>query len=192
MDPVERLDRIEQLKAEADEGRERIAEREAARERDPIAYDNFLRSQRVEREAGDLSLVFKTREDALAPVPAPDTDAANAEGWDRWLRGHLSIERAVVLDQVARTVAEFASQYVYEKLQPLRRELADVKAENVEVKRMLGEAMRRCAKVEEEAKGFAAMLDLECKSHDAAVHKFELQVAEMRGRLSAVLRDYAT
>ena len=134
-------------------------------------------------------LVFKTREDALAPVGA-DADATNAEGWDRWVKAHLANERAETVAILTKVIGEFASEYVHEKLQPLRRELADVKAENAEVKRMLGEALTRCAKVEEEAKGFATMLDLECKNHDATVHKFELQVAEMRGRLSGVLRDY--
>jgi hypothetical protein len=195
MDPIERLERIAQLKAEAEEGRERIRQRQEERERDPIAYDNFLRaecSSYVAREAMPGELVYKDRYDALVPVRTDDTDAVNAAGWDRWVKAHLAIERAEVLDQVARTVAEFASIYVHEKLQPLRRELADVKAENVEVKRMLGEAVSRFAKLEDDGKALAALLDSECKQHDAARHAFELQVAEMRGRLSAFMRDYTT
>jgi hypothetical protein len=195
MDPLERLERINQLRVEADEGRARIAEREAERERDPIAYDDFLRAEHdsyVARESLPGELIYKDRRDALVTAGTGDTDAVNAEGWDRWLRGHLNIERAAVLDQVARTVAEFASGYVHEKLQPLTRELADVKAENVEVKRMLGEAVSRFVKLEDESKALAALLNSECKQHDAARHAFELQVAELKGRLSGVLRDYTT
>jgi hypothetical protein len=60
---------IDRLKAEADEGRERIAERQAARERDPIAYDNFLRSEQyIARESLPGELVYKDRQDALVPV----------------------------------------------------------------------------------------------------------------------------
>ena len=48
MDRNERLDRIDELRRQADEGRARIAEREAERERDPIAMDIY---QTVEHNA---------------------------------------------------------------------------------------------------------------------------------------------
>jgi hypothetical protein len=100
-------------------------------------------------------LVFKTREDALAPI-GPDPDATNAEAWERWLRGHLNIERAEIFNTVAEQMAEFASEYVGEKLQPLRSEIADLRrtlAERDERTKALGELRHELAgeRVEREA-----------------------------------------
>jgi hypothetical protein len=191
MDSIERMERIDQLKTEVEEHKASIADRQASRER----------GEYVEREARDAGLRFRTQENT-APVlyhNATDIDAQNAErekDWDRWVRAHiensLANERTEVLDQVARTVAEFTSQYVFQKLQPLTRELGVLRNENAEIKRTLGDVVNRFAKLEDDARALAHQLDSESKQHDAIVHKFEVSVAELRGRLSAFLKDYVT
>jgi hypothetical protein len=203
MDRIERLEMIERLKAEADEGRQRIAEREQARESDVLAFDDWVRSEPqasppVQKSDGAPDLLYRTNENALVTAghnggtPFTATGDEDWSGWENWLQTRMVAERREVLNQVAKIVGEFASEYVHGKLVPLKREIADLRTENAEVKRMLGEALTQFPKVEAEAKSFAEMLDLECKNHDHTVHKFELALAEMRGRMSAILRDYVT
>jgi hypothetical protein len=52
MDRTERLERIKELKEEADAGRQRIAERQAARESDP--FSEQVADARFTRDGGDL------------------------------------------------------------------------------------------------------------------------------------------
>jgi hypothetical protein len=92
--------------------------------------------------------MFRMQENALAPARTGDTaasvmDAASSEQWNSWWDGRAAIERKQVLEIVAATVGEFASGYIHEKLTPIRRELDTLQAENVELKRMLTEALQR-------------------------------------------------
>jgi hypothetical protein len=86
--------------------------------------------------------------DAPAGVAAP----ANAEGaydwsgWEKWLAGHLAIHQR----EMGEGVAWFVSNYLREKLTPLRQELAALHAENVEVKGLLTETLRKYDEVTKE------------------------------------------
>ena len=151
----------------------------------------------MQKDASPGTLMYRTQENALAPVRTADAaasvmDAETSKAWNSWIDGRLATERAEVIDQITRLVGEFASGYVHEKLQPLRRELAEVRAENLEVKRALGETLSRFAAVEAEAKALVRQIDAEGRQHDAERHAFELQVAELKGRMSGILRDYTT
>jgi hypothetical protein len=103
------------------------------------------------RKEGPAGLLYREHENN-APAPAPTTDSApftavadesarNAAAWDAWVRGHIAAERAEVFDQMGKVVAEFTSGYVFERLQPLTREIASLKGENAELRGMLGSAL---------------------------------------------------
>jgi hypothetical protein len=109
-----------------------------------------IESPPMRRDARDAGLLFRITEDALVPVAAAvavpstaadDENAKNAADWDRWVKAYLAIERTEVLDQVARIVGQFASEYVFEKLQPLTRELGVLRNENTELRGLLASAL---------------------------------------------------
>jgi len=93
MDATDRQLMIERLQREADEGRERIAERIARRERNPHAVQEMLLADaRITKDEGDLhfsdpigeplvqrndaarGLVYKRHENPLPPAPAPEPE----------------------------------------------------------------------------------------------------------------------
>src|SRR5262249_58723839 len=74
----ERLELIDELRAKADAHRAEIARREAEREEDPFAMQDYLmaeaeggRASLIHKSGDDAVLVFKTVEDATVPEPAP-------------------------------------------------------------------------------------------------------------------------
>jgi hypothetical protein len=84
---MDRLERIAQLKQEADDGRAELARRAAEREADPVLQQQWLMASEPIRRApmrendDGLALVYRTQDDATSPVPEPepvpsDTDAA--------------------------------------------------------------------------------------------------------------------
>jgi hypothetical protein len=99
MTSEERLELIDRLKREADEGRERIAALAAAREADPFRHEEPA-DQRITKDANDLlytdahepvgsphmranvdarGLVYKTMETPLPAVPEPVLDISDGE-----------------------------------------------------------------------------------------------------------------
>ena len=79
------------------------------------------------------------------------------------------------------------------------RKLAELRAENIEVKGMLRDALAKVGKLEgrlDEAdtklRNMAADVDAERKDHLARMTAFKVEVAELRGKVSAVLRDWTT
>jgi hypothetical protein len=112
MDPIERLQRIAELRAQADAGRERIRQREEAREADPIKMHEHLMGQAHEAQRSPLAretelpdIVYREFAPS-ASASAPATAPADFSGWEAWLAGHLEIERREMLDIVARGMAE--------------------------------------------------------------------------------------
>ena len=94
----------------------------------------------VRREAPTGVLVYKERAVAV-PSEVNDENQRNAADWDRWLRGHLDLERAEVLDTVTRALGEFGVTFADEGLTPLTRRIASLEAENGELKSLLGSAL---------------------------------------------------
>jgi hypothetical protein len=154
---MDRLERIAQLKAEAKEHRANIAEREAARERDPVAMHDYLL---VQRDAGRAELLYRVTE--TAPTSSPDvdydaanTDAENQKGWDLWIRRHLDIERRGLLDALERDMAEILA-----KLHAQREAgEAALRREITELRRELQHAEDRRVAVAEVRRQFAGELD---------------------------------
>jgi hypothetical protein len=191
MDRNERLDRIDELRRQADEGRARIAEREAERERDPIAMDNYLRGEReaaaaaeqgtlVQRRA-DEGLIHRTVDNALVTVPegaVPSDD----DDWNRWFSqgfaNHFEPERIALLDRVAEGMAEFVSGYLREEMQPLKTEIA-------ELKRALMEREERATAIAEVRKQYVG---LERQRQEAELAARDTRIAALEQRVEMLLK----
>jgi hypothetical protein len=97
----------------------------------------------MQRNGDGGALVRKTIEDA---TPAPAEPEYDWSGWERWMSGHLDNFR----DELFDAIAEFAvrmfdrERVAFErKLAELERKLAELKAENIEVKGLLADALKR-------------------------------------------------
>jgi hypothetical protein len=206
MDPVERLATIQELQEQIDAGRERIEERRRQREEDPIAFDDCLRAERqaeaervayVQRKVDAEGLLYRTTWNEPAPAAradagpldadgaALDENARNQKGWDDWIAAHLRNERGELLDMITEAVAEFTSEYVSKKLQPLRTEIADLKralAEREERAAAISEVKKQYAgeRVEREALQLSSALGV----RDARIERLEMQVKMLCGFLS--------
>jgi hypothetical protein len=101
------------------------------------------------------------------------------------VKGHLAIERAEVLEIVTEAVGEFAFEYMHEKLQPLTHELANLKAENVELRGMLGSALSAIDAVRATAE--ALQQERQIEKRDLAVRN--QVIAERGARIAELQRD---
>jgi hypothetical protein len=186
----ERLDRIDELKASNDKLRAEREERERARELDPFAYDDHLRAERSaepERDAcvqqNDAAGILYREFDgnALYDAPQPDWSA-----WESWMKGHLANERAEVLELLTEGMAEFVTKYVGGKLVERDREIGVLRNENVEIRALLGSVLSKVEANNEKMKNLIADLEGERRER----HELELKLADLRGRMGALLRDY--
>jgi len=116
---TERL--IDRVRREADEGRERIAERQRQRqdleERAShgdldavIAYDDILRAERaeplgaayVQRRVDAGGLLRRTMENAMVGPAQPEPTDWSA--WEAWMKAHLDNARAELHEEVAQAI----------------------------------------------------------------------------------------
>jgi hypothetical protein len=179
MDPFEKLDRIAQLKTETDEHRANIAERQAAREANPLAYDDYLR----QREAPARDLVFKKRDDALAPVAADNADdAENQKGWDLWIRRHLDIERKGLIAAIEQDVGDVAARLRAE----FKGEIA--KLEEARVTREQAQAEKTAALVEVRKELVLERNARERTQLEAALAQRDARIGALEERLSMLAR----
>ena len=192
MDAHERAARIQELRESNDQLRAEREERERARESDCFAMDDHLRAERsaeperdayVQRNDAAAGLVYKRMDDALQRASEPDWSA-----WEAWMKGHLDNLREEMIDAVAEAVMTL----IHRERDAFDRELAVLKAENREVKAMLGEAVARLGQTDEKLKALVNDLNSEHKDHAAQISGFETALAELRGRVSAILRDWTT
>jgi len=203
MDATDRQLLIERLQRENDEARKRIAERQAAREADP--YSELERLMADTRDASDVvyteraadgqgdAPVLKSAEpdilyrrydgNASAGAPEPDWSA-----WEAWLAGHLNNLRDEMVDGFAEGMVKFFGQKRHE----IDRELAVLRNENAELRGMLGTVLTRLGQTDEKVKAVINDLNSEHKDHAAQISGFETALAELRGRVSAILRDWTT
>jgi len=126
-DPIERAARILELQEQAEAGRQRIAERQAAREADIFAFDDLVRSEPVgtplmQKSDRDAGLIYKERDDALAPAPEAEPPPSD----DGPTLGEAVVKLAGATDR---------------RFERLERKLAEVQGENRELKGMLGAAL---------------------------------------------------
>jgi hypothetical protein len=104
MNADERAERIDELRRQADEGRENIRRREEARESDPCAMHDYLMAKRdeaavpqpaarIQREAPAGELKYRVIENAISqPVATSITtlSEADSEGWNSWFNARVS------------------------------------------------------------------------------------------------------
>jgi hypothetical protein len=97
----------------------------------------------VQRDARDASLVFKERENALAPVAAPadDDSEKNSAAWNAWIAAHLEAERDFLLKAMAEGMSEYVHFKLTERDDVINREINSLKGENAELRGMLGSAL---------------------------------------------------
>jgi hypothetical protein len=158
VNPEERLDRIDELRRQIDEGRARIAEREAAREADPVLMHDYLMSEQEAtaapergppvRETDPAGIIYRRYENNAATAAAVD-QAATAE-WNAWFSAgftaHTEVERRVTGEAIGE-VAHLVKQELLRELAKRDREIANLKGENVEVKALLATTLKELADI---------------------------------------------
>jgi hypothetical protein len=190
-----RLDRIDQLQAEIVEGHARIRQRQEQRAADPCLEQDWLMGDApsrlegqggapVQREGPAGDLVYRRTEDALQPA-AGAMDAANAEGWNRWVKAHLANERAEIIELLIQALGEFGVEFTREKVAPLEAKIADLRRtlqERDERTKAIAEIKREVAgeRVEREALQLSAALAV----RDAKIEKLETQIRMLCSFLS--------
>ena len=97
----------------------------------------------VQRDTRNASLVFKERENALAPVAAPadDDSEKNSAAWNAWIVAHLEAERDFLLKGMAEGMSEYVHFKLTERDAVINREINSLKGENAELRGMLGSAL---------------------------------------------------
>jgi hypothetical protein len=143
VDRFERLNLIDKLRAESAAGRERIRQRQEARERDPCLEHDHLMAEASEPQRKPLvqksdtaDLVYRVHEnDALLPAAAGEPAASEDwSGWDRWLGAHLGIARRDLLDTVSKALGEIIGTERAAMRQERDAEMLKLRAELAELK----------------------------------------------------------
>src|SRR5262249_55651359 len=93
----------------------------------------------VQRDAGEGGLMFRTIDDAVVEPAQAQDDPAQWEAWERWMSGHLDIEREAMLDGVA----EFVTEMLNRERVAFHPKLAELQGETRELKSMLVDVLRR-------------------------------------------------
>jgi hypothetical protein len=114
-----------------------------------------------------------------ARMPSSDGAASDWSGWEAWLRGHLNNERAEMLEAVAQGMAMFVD-----------RALADLRAENIELKGLLADALDRFAKIDDATKALTSEIaTLQADKREAQIRNQAM--IERSGRVADLQRENA-
>jgi hypothetical protein len=219
----ERLQRIETLRDENAEARDRLARQEREREEDPARMQDHLLAADV-RETftpGDLMFTAPTSdEDAAEPAggryvrrtdsrgmiykvgpenePAPASPGGGAPfseedgswaAWNAWLRGHLDIERGVVAKAMGTVVAEMRKEWHHDLVERDRR-IAELVAENLEIKAMLADVLKHCDQGTRAIAKLAHDVVAETRDRQALFDALENNFTELRAYMRGVARDW--
>jgi len=127
-----------------------------------------------------------------ARMPSSDGvgDASDWSGWEAWLRGHLNNERAEMLEAVAQGMAMF----VDEQLTPIDRAFTELRAENIELKGLITDALSRFAKLDDAAKGLASEIGWLRQQWQADKRETQIRnqaMIERSGRVADLQRENA-
>jgi hypothetical protein len=107
-----------------------------------------------------------------APAPAPEPDWS---GWENWLQGHQAILKAEILDWTLDNVSAFVCTYVREKLEARDAKIADLEAELVECKGLVGDALGKLDKVRDST-------EASCRRQQDGIVELRRFEAERRAR----------
>ena len=109
-------------------------------ETDAMLEAERQRTSPVNKRYDGGGLVYKTRRE---PQPQEQMNTATQAQWDAWLQAHITRNNEIMVEPIA----EFVSEYVNEKLGPLRAEIAALRAEQTigraAVKRLKGNVSTR-------------------------------------------------
>ena len=181
--------------------RDEIGQLSAEHDRMMVEHEQWM----ARREAAGAAPVQKYNDSAVlyrehdgnASEPTPQRDAAPSEGeqqdwsgWEKWLRGHLNNERAEMLEAVAQGMAMF----VDEQLTPIDRTFAELRAENIELKGLITDALSRFAKIDDAAKELASEIGWLRQQWQADKRETQIRnqaMIERSGRVADLQRENA-
>src|SRR6516225_10567581 len=111
-----------------------------------IAHDRFMAEQASETirrspvsESGGAGIIYKEYDNsALPPAAATAEGEQDWSGWEAWMAGHLAVEREHMLD----SLAEAMMMLIHQERDAVDRKLAELRAENAELKGMIGTVLR--------------------------------------------------
>src|SRR5262245_14072044 len=106
----------------------------AAAEERRIYADGRFRSGSPPEPLADGADVIYRQHDNSASAPAAAADVGDWSGWDRWLRGHLDIERRGLLDALEKDLVEVLDEERRVTRQESEAELLKVRAEVAELR----------------------------------------------------------
>jgi hypothetical protein len=183
MDPLDRLERIAELGEQTAEGRANLEQRQAAH--DPAAELEAMIAEHkpveslVKRETNAAGLLYREHDNnAPAHAPQPVRDAS----WNAWFtasfENHIEAER----EATAEAIGEVVDHVRREMRAEFGRELANLQAENRELRGMLGDVLKRLEAVSTE-------VERAFGDHTAITRGFEIELAELRGRVNGIIRD---
>jgi len=177
--------------------RDEIGQLSAEHDRMMVEHEQWM----ARREAAGAAPVQKYNDSAVlyrehdgnASEPTPQRDAAPSEGeqqdwsgWEKWLRGHLNNERAEMLEAVAQGMAMFVDK----QLTPIDRALAELRAENIELKGLLTDALNRFAKINDATRGLTdEIAALQAEKREAQIRNQAM--IERSGRVADLQRENA-
>ena len=111
-----------------------------------IEHDRFMAEQASETirrspvsESGGAGIIYKEYDNsALPPAAATAEGEQDWSGWEAWMAGHLAVEREHMLD----SLAEAMMMLIHQERDTVDRKLAELRAENAELKGMIGTVLR--------------------------------------------------
>ena len=155
----------------------------------------------VQRDTRNASLVFKERENALAPVAAPadDDSEKNSAAWNAWIVAHLEAERDFLLKGMAEGMSEYVHFKLTERDAVINREINSLKAENAELRGMLGSALSALDAVRKNAEASAqewiadkrerAIRDATIRERSARITQLQAENSASHAELARKQRD---
>jgi hypothetical protein len=164
----------------------------------------------VRKDAGGGLHYLEHEENALAPLaaggaPSSVMDAESSALWNRWIDLRLETERTEVLAIVSEALVAFGLGYTQEKIAPLGREVAGLKAELIECKGLLGTTLTMLDDVRATAEALQQERQIEVRERqvrDEIVRERSARVSELqrqnadarreadRSQLEAALTEY--
>src|SRR5262249_42683827 len=108
----------------------------AAAEERRNADGRFRSGSPPKRLTNGADIIYR-QHDNSAPAPAPEPEQ-DWSAWEAWMAGHLANEREAMLDGVA----EFVTTVIERERVVYDRKIADLRAENAELKGMIGTVLR--------------------------------------------------
>jgi hypothetical protein len=113
----------------------------AAEERRMYADGRFRSGSPPERLTDGADIIYRQHDNsAPAPVAEPEYDWS---AWEAWMAGHLANFREEFRDELFDAIAEFGVRLIEQERVAVDRKLAELRAENIELKGMLATTLRQ-------------------------------------------------